>query len=209
MMLANVVRCESSDDDQQLYNVFVDDDRIITTVTHSPGSVNSWISEIERIHRRRLHKLIVGLDIEWRPHSRYHQNPAATLQLCVGRRCLIFQLIHAPYIPQSLVDFLGNSSYTFVGVGIDGDVGKLSRDYGLEVERTFELRDLAADEYDMPGLQNAGLKTLSSVVLGISVEKPREITMSRWDYRQLSLEQVRYASSDAFLSFEIGRVLSD
>ncbi|XP_052176270.1 3'-5' exonuclease-like [Diospyros lotus] len=207
-MVANIVRYESWEDDQERYDVFVDDNRIITIVTHSPGSVNSWISEIERIHHRRLHKLIVGLDIEWRPHSRYSQNPAATLQLCVGRRCLIFQLIHAPYIPQSLVDFLGNSSYTFVGVGIDGDVGKLSSDYDLVVERTFDLRDWAVDDYDIPGLQNAGLKTLSSVVLGISVEKPREITMSRWDYRELSLEQVRYACTDAFLSFEIGRVLN-
>ncbi|XP_052180856.1 3'-5' exonuclease-like isoform X2 [Diospyros lotus] len=206
-MSLSIVDHQLPDDTHNVYDVTFFGDQILTTVTHSPPFVDSWISEIVRIHRRRLHSLIVGLDIEWRPNNRFYDNPAATLQLCVGHRCLIFQLIHAPYMPQSLIDFLGNPVYTFVGVGIDGDVEKLTEEYGLSVATTLDLRRLAAEECGMRELRNAGLKTFAMQVLGKEIEKPRRITLSRWDSEWLSAGQVQYACIDAFLSFEIGRVL--
>ncbi|XP_057489516.1 3'-5' exonuclease-like [Actinidia eriantha] len=195
-------------DTHNLYDVNFFSDKIHTLVTHTPSYVDGWISEIEAIHRRRLRSLIVGLDVEWRPNNRHHDNPVATLQLCVGRRCLIFQLIYAPFIPQSLAQFLTNPLYTFVGVGVDSDVEKLTDDYGLSVATTVDLRSLAAAEYGVRELRNAGLKILAMQVLGKEVVKPRWITMSRWDNEYLSASQVQYACVDAFLSFEIGRCLN-
>ncbi|KAK4412788.1 hypothetical protein Salat_2926000 [Sesamum alatum] len=192
------------------YDVFFFDDTILTTVTHDPDTVSDWISEIMYIHRRRLHSLIVGLDVEWRPSfTRHYQNPVATLQICVGRRCLIYQLIHTRYIPDSLDDFLSDDDFTFVGVGVNPDLEKLDSDYGIGGEaRAVELGKRAADEYGRKELKNAGLKGLSSFVLGREMEKPRRVTTSRWDNRWLTAEQVQYACIDAFVSFEIGRILN-
>ncbi|XP_016456884.2 3'-5' exonuclease-like [Nicotiana tabacum] len=184
-------------------------DRILTTVTNSPGYVGDWIWEIEAVHARRLDRLIVGLDIEWRPtFNRNQQSQVAILQLCVGRRCLIFQLQHCFYIPLFLSDFLCNPSYTIVGVGIENDVEKLEKDYGIRVGNVFDLRHLAADAYGMRDLRNAGLKKLCQVVLGKEMEKPKNITLGKWDNEELSAEQVEYACIDAFVSFEIGRRLN-
>ncbi|MCD9640366.1 hypothetical protein HAX54_025642 [Datura stramonium] len=67
------------DDRYRLYDVYFYSDRILTTVTSDPDIVTDWINEIEFLHRRRLNRLIVGLDIEWRPSfNRYQQNPVAT-----------------------------------------------------------------------------------------------------------------------------------
>ncbi|PSS33485.1 Werner Syndrome-like [Actinidia chinensis var. chinensis] len=195
-------------DTHNLYDVNFFSDKIHTLVTHTPSYVDGWISEIEDIHRNRLHSLIVGLDIEWRPNNRYHDNPVATLQLCVDRRCLIFQLIYAPFVPQSLDRFLANPLYSFVGVGVDNDVEKLANDYDLSVATTVDLRSLAAAEYGVREMRNMGLKDLAMQVLGKEVVKPRWITMSRWDNEYLSASQVQYACIDAFLSFEIGRCLN-
>ncbi|KAG2687445.1 hypothetical protein I3760_09G051400 [Carya illinoinensis] len=196
-------------DTHNLYDVSFDSDRIQTLVTSSPSVVDSWIFDIYRIHRRRLNRLIVGLDLEWRPSfNRHVQNPVATLQLCVGRRCLIFQLIHATYIPESLVDFLGQTNFTFVGVGIKSDVEKLLDDYELEVACVVDLRLLAVEELGKMQLRNAGLKQLAWEVLGKQIEKPRNIKMSRWDNEWLTRAQIQYACLDAFLSFEIGRLLN-
>ncbi|KAL6997809.1 exodeoxyribonuclease I [Sarracenia purpurea var. burkii] len=195
---------ELPDVTHNLYDVYFFGEQIHTLVTHTPSFVDSWISDIESTH-----SLTVGLDVEWRPnHIRNQENPIATLQLCVGRRCLIFQLIYAPFIPRSLFEFLGNPTYTFVGVGIGSDVEKLAQDYGLSVATTVDLRSLAAREYGMSALQNAGLKELARQVLGKEIEKPRRITMSRWDTEWLYADQVQYACIDAFLSFEIGRCLN-
>ncbi|KAL3637095.1 hypothetical protein CASFOL_019394 [Castilleja foliolosa] len=60
----------------------------------------------------------------------------------------------------------------------------------------------------MKGLKNAGLKTLARTVLGREVEKPNAVTMSGWDNRWLTPDQVQYACVDAFVSFEIGRILN-
>ncbi|KAH0721052.1 hypothetical protein KY290_006678 [Solanum tuberosum] len=196
---------EVEDDRYQLYDVFFFSDQILTTVTCNPDVVTNWINGIEYVHRRRLNRLIVGLDIEWRPtFNRYqHNHPVATLQLCVGRRCLIFQLLYCEYIPDSLTEFLLNPCYAFVGVGIANDVEKLEEDYMLRVENTVDLRDLA--DYN---LRNAGLKTLCQVVLGREMEKPRHVTIGRWDNECLDSDQVQYACVDAFVSFEIGRCMN-
>uniref|UniRef100_A0A5B7BMQ8 Putative Werner Syndrome-like exonuclease n=1 Tax=Davidia involucrata TaxID=16924 RepID=A0A5B7BMQ8_DAVIN len=188
----------------RLYDVNFFDDTIKTLVTDTPCIVDTWISDMERLHNHRLHKLIVGLDIEWH----HGPNPAATLQLCIGRNCLIFQLIFAPEIPQSLRDFLTDNDYTFVGVGIDKDVQKLYDDYGLDVSNTVDLGYLAASELGQKWLRSVGLVRLAREVLGKDFEKPKWVTLSDWDDDWLSLDQIQYACVDAFVSFEIGRCLN-
>lgn len=95
-----------------------------------------------------------------------------------------------------------------MGVGIGGDAEKLLEDYGLQVANAVDLRFLAAEELGVRELRNAGLKGLVMEVLGKEVQKPRRITMSRWDNAWLTHAQVQYACLDAFLSFEIGRCLN-
>ncbi|KAL5546811.1 hypothetical protein UlMin_006498 [Ulmus minor] len=181
---------------------------IETLVTHIPSKVDAWIDYVELLYRHSLDNLIVGFDIEWRPafNSNIH-NPVAIVQLCVGRNCLIFQLIHAQFIPRSLIDFLGNSYYRFVGVGIRNDVEKLLYDYGLFVRNWVEVRDLATIAYGDPNMRNTSLKNLAGTVLGMEIEKPRAITLGRWDKLDLDSEQVKYACVDAFVSYELGKRL--
>ncbi|PKA58176.1 Werner Syndrome-like exonuclease [Apostasia shenzhenica] len=183
---------------------------ISTTLTASADEVNSWIAEILRVHRRRLNRLIVGLDCEWRPSfTRAQQNPVALLQLCVGRRCLIFQLLYADEIPSSLLDFLHDGRFTFVGVGIHNDVERLDDERGISVYNAKDLKEIAAEKMQRPDLRQKGLAALAMEVMGVEVSKPKHVTMSRWDQFYLTMDQIRYACIDAFLSFEIGRRLYD
>nr|XP_009612708.1 Werner Syndrome-like exonuclease [Nicotiana tomentosiformis] len=189
------------------------ENQIKVTVTKKAADVDKWIGQTIHIHRRRLNKLLIGLDIEWlacinatdKNHSKI-----ALLQLCVGRRCLLFQLLHADYIPNSLRAFLANPNFTFVGVGIQGDAYKLFQDHGLFVANSVDLYQLALvvrkfePEYGIMGLKRMGLKRMAYEVLGKVMEKPLKVTLSQWDTEELSYEQVEYACIDAFVSFEIG-----
>lgn len=191
------------------YSVHFFSDRIDTLVTHDPETAADWVSFTEQIHRSRLDRLIVGLDTEWRPSYGRQQNPVAILQICVGRRCLIFQILRSEAIPDELREFLANEEYTFVGVGIKDDVERLEEDHGIFVSgRTVDLRRLAAEVYGDNSMKNYGLKDLTRSVLGRSIEKPRWVTMSRWDNPWLNHGQVQYACIDAYVSFEIGRTLN-
>ncbi|KZV14930.1 Werner Syndrome-like exonuclease [Dorcoceras hygrometricum] len=186
-------------------------DSVHTTITRSPATVSRWLSRTQSIHRRRLHHLIVGLDVEWQPSfTRGVHHPVAVLQICVGHRCLIYQILQSEYIHDSLVFFLSNPYFTFVGVGVKDDLMKLDRDYGFGGDTKFlDLRELAVNAYGAAELRQAGLKSLASLVLGKELEKPKDVTLSRWDRRWLTMDQVRYACLDAFVSFEIGRILVD
>ncbi|KAB1222814.1 Werner Syndrome-like exonuclease [Morella rubra] len=196
----------------QCYNVYLDSDHIRALPTDSPSMVDLWVNYILSIHRRRLDgrgRLIVSLDVEWRPpFLSGARNPIATLQLCVGGDCLIFQIIHAASVPGSLFTFLANSEFTFMGVGIRRDAEMLLEDYGLQVANVVDLAVLAEEKLGIRALRNAGLKRLASEVLGRYIEKPLSITTSRWDNRELTPAQVQYATMDAFLSYEIGRTLN-
>ncbi|KAL4587501.1 hypothetical protein LXL04_000372 [Taraxacum kok-saghyz] len=201
-----------NDDTQTMYVSFYDDN-IFTTVTKDHRYVTAWISETTANINR--HRQIIGLDVEWRPsYQRGVENPIAILQLCVGHRCLIFQIINARYIPPSLFNFLNNPNYTFTGAGIHVDVEKLVQYYGLG--GADNGRRLAADVVDLVGqavqiygmsVNGLGLKALARMFLGKEPEKPKRVTTSNWENYRLSDEQIDYASIDAFLSFQIGMVL--
>ncbi|XP_027353232.1 Werner Syndrome-like exonuclease [Abrus precatorius] len=195
--------------DQNLYHVAFHSHTIFTLLTSTPSLVDSWLSDIRRLHHRRRRSLIVGLDVEWRPNThRNMNNPVATLQLCVGCRCVVFQILHAPFIPRSLISFLSDANHTFVGVGIEEDVQKLLEFYSLGVANFVDLRSLAVEKLGDPEMKNAGLRRLGLRVLGLEIEKSKKITRSKWDNLRLTTEQVQYASLDAFVSFEIGRRLN-
>ncbi|KAH7556838.1 hypothetical protein JRO89_XS11G0001700 [Xanthoceras sorbifolium] len=186
----STVNIKSSCSTHNIYDVTFHSDRIQTLVTNSPSVVESWISEIELTHRSGLKNLIVGLDTEHHPNfKRNDKHRVATLQLCVGNRCLIFQIFQASYIPQALKNFLLNDNYSFVG----------------QCDRS-ENSDCSSAWTGHEGVE-AGLKSLSEKVLKKKIEKPKEIQRSNWDDRSLSPDRVQYACLDAFVSYEIGRTL--
>ncbi|KAL3654984.1 hypothetical protein CASFOL_000770 [Castilleja foliolosa] len=191
------------------YVVFYED-TIYTTVTADPNIVSDWISAIMHFHRYKLYNLVVVLDVEWRPSCNSVQNPAvATIQICIGNRCLIYQIIYSTNrFPQSLIDFLSNDDFTFVGVDVQSDFNALKTDYEMTCNpRAVVLRMLAASALGRADLNQTGLKTLAGLVLGKEMDTSKRVRTSNWDTRWLTDEQVNYGCIDAFVSFKIGNVL--
>ncbi|KAK9280971.1 hypothetical protein L1049_003862 [Liquidambar formosana] len=154
-----------------VHNVRFYGDRIKTTVTRRAAVVDRWIEDLLYSYRNKLDVLLVGLDAEG-------QNPIKILQLCIGQRCLIFQLHRADKIPPSLISFLGNPKFTFFGVGIKDDADKLYKDHGLSVAHVGEdLRSLAALRCQDEKYKGFGLKRLAEEFLGKEMEKPKRITL--------------------------------
>jgi hypothetical protein len=191
-----------------VFNVTFEDYVITTTVTSSGRAVERWIAEVLSVHRPggvRNNLIPVGLDVEWRPSYGGPHNKAATLQLCVDRRCLIFQLLHADHFPAALAGFLGDRGILFYGVGVRQDAERLRADHCLTVANAVDLRGGVADWLNRPDLRQASLVAIVGAVMGVELVKPHRVTMSRWDARRLSDEQISYACIDAFVSSEVAR----
>lgn len=71
----------------------------------------------------------------------------------------------------------------------------------------MDLRHLAAEHMVRPEMRRWGLKNLAREVMGVQMDKPKSVTLSNWGKRVLSNKQIEYAAVDAFVSFEIGRML--
>ncbi|KAF2321810.1 hypothetical protein GH714_002910 [Hevea brasiliensis] len=124
-------------------------DHIFTTVTAAAVVVDEWIANTMHIHKRELSELLIAVDTEWCMPTPLTLNGAClpnqmdTNKLPsfnhVGKRCLIFQLYHADDIPPSLIQFLGNKKFKFVGKRVWNDACKLFEDYELLVAHTKDV----------------------------------------------------------------------
>lgn len=110
-----------------------------------------------------------------RAFRRYCDQYVTVLQLCTEDHCLILQLSHAKVISQSLVNFLKDKNGTFAGVGINQDAKKLSKDWGLSVEKTMDIAFSAAMKYGQSDYKCKGLKCLAEILLGKVMEKRKDL----------------------------------
>ncbi|XP_047329822.1 Werner Syndrome-like exonuclease [Impatiens glandulifera] len=178
---------------------------IETTVTDKATTIDEWVHEILNLHG--AHPMVVGLDIEWRPHhNSWMSNKSATLQLCIDKKCLIVQLFYVDYIPTSLKNFLLNKNFTFVGLEVEDDVKKLKDEYDLGCGSSADIKALAKIRW--PGrFRRPGLKDLALEVADLRMLKPRHVTMSNWENRVLTEGQIEYGCIDAYASYKIGHIL--
>ncbi|XP_043705096.1 Werner Syndrome-like exonuclease [Telopea speciosissima] len=179
---------------------------IETTVTDKASVAEDWVSQI-RSSYNGVQRINVGLDCEWRPHAiSFMSNKTATLQLCINDKCLILQLFYMDYIPQSIKDFLNDPTFTFVGIEVADDAAKLRNEYGLNCSSTADIRQLAKNRWPSR-FRRPGLKDLAFEVVGLRMAKPRNVTMSNWENRELTPAQIEYGCIDAYASYRIGHKL--
>ncbi|KAK9276939.1 hypothetical protein L1049_006477 [Liquidambar formosana] len=174
------------------------EDIIETTMAKTTGDVDQWIDKVcetSFTDQCKPEDFFVGLDSEY----------ALILQLCFNRRCLIFQLWCAVEIPTSLINFLQNPKFTFIGIAIERDDCLLSKYYGLSLSHNRKnLPSLAEELYPRGGFNCRSLKELARVCLKKEVQKPIETINSDWKAKDLSIPQIEYACIDAFVALEVG-----
>ncbi|KAI3898141.1 hypothetical protein MKX03_021740 [Papaver bracteatum] len=194
-------------DTQELYSVTVDGVKIKTTITKDVYS--DYKDTLDRCAKEdSRQRFIVALDVEWKPPAfgPYHEYPAAILQLCVGRRCLIFQILRSDKIPRSLRWFLEDDNLRFVGVGIEDVAFKIEMDFNISLEKAVDLRDLVAGRnYRRREYKTFGLIRLDRAVFRSGdIEKPEDVSESNWSQKYLTQAQIESACVDAYVSFKIG-----
>ena len=135
-------------------------------------------------------------------------HPVATLQLCVGLECLIFQLLLAGEVPQSLNDFLNHPRCKFVTVY--PGITKLIREYPqLQINNRRDLNSAAVAKYNERGLYSLDVMNLAINVLGYGIDMSKHAEMSRWDDSDLFGHQIKYACIQTFLATEIAKSLEE
>lgn len=191
------------------HSLRVDNHSVHVTVTQSPDMVRYWISTLLSFNYNAKKKMVIGLRFQWTLNDSNEQR-VSVLLLCVNQHCLVFQIRHASYIPQDLLNFLNDEHFVYVGIGIQRYAEILFRDYGIVLgPTTVELQELYVIQRGEPPVTgiDSPLLELVFLVLNKDLKRPLSFFSSNWDALQLEAEQIKYASADAYCIYRIGILL--
>jgi ribonuclease D len=144
---------------------------------------------------------ILGFDTETKPtFKKGAYNHVSLVQLSTSSKAYLFRL-NSIGLPDSLVELFTNESILKVGVAIHDDIISLRKLKEFEPAGFLELQTYVK-EY---GVLDNGLKKLSANILGFSISKRQQT--SNWEAEVLSQAQIEYAATDAWVCFEIYKIL--
>ncbi|XP_036818329.1 exonuclease 3'-5' domain-containing protein 2 isoform X2 [Oncorhynchus mykiss] len=106
-------------------------------------------------------------------------------------------------LPLTLKEVLSDPHILKVGVGCYEDGKRLTRDYGLALGCTVDLRYLALRQRKVVLNNGLSLKSLAADLLNVSLEKSLELRCSDWEADPLTLQQMTYAARDAQVSIAL------
>ncbi|CAN1334269.1 3'-5' exonuclease [Linum perenne] len=159
--------------------------------------------------RRESGQVAVGFDIEWKPTFKRGALPskAAVMQLCadVGQ-CYVMHIIHSGITP-SLRLLLQDYTVIKVGVGIGNDSTKVFKDYNVSVQAVEDLSYLANQKLGGQP-KNWSLKALAETLVSKELPKPKKVRLGNWEVKFLTKQQIQYAATDAFASWQLYQVIS-
>ncbi|KAM4724045.1 exonuclease 3'-5' domain-containing protein 2 isoform 2-T2 [Anableps anableps] len=150
---------------------------------------------------------VLGLDCEW-VSIKGRTSAVSLLQmatysgLCVLVRLLTFRDGQQPF-PLSFMEVLRDPRVLKVGVGCYDDGKRLTRDYGLSLSTTVDLRHLALRQRRSSVSNGLSLKSLAADLLNVSLDKSLGLRCSNWEADKLTLEQMMYAARDAQISIAL------
>lgn len=146
---------------------------------------------------RLLGSRILGFDTETRPSFRKgKKNKVSLIQLANENLACLFR-INRIGLPEELTDLLADPEVLKTGVAIHDDLKSLKNIRRFTPSGFLDLQGYVRDF----GIQSAGLKKLSAIVLGFRISKQQQVT--DWEAETLTEAQAVYAATDAWVCHQI------
>ena len=149
-------------------------------------------------------RVVLGFDTESKPnfHAGAPRNPICLIQLATPTLAALFRLTVRPSpssLPPPLRHLLDDPNVTLVGQEIVREMPDLVATYGLRAgddgSQIFELSGATR----AAGCLCAGVAGYAAALLGIRLHKSKALQMSNWEAGYLSVDQCRYAATDAWV----------
>jgi ribonuclease D len=145
-----------------------------------------------------------GFDTETKPSFKKGQkNNIALIQLANDTDAFIFQLVHIGFAKE-ILDILSDQSITKVGSDVKQDLKKIKESFADFTPQNFvDIQTIAKEN----GIKDVSLKKLAAIVLGIRISKRQQL--SNWERQILTPAQIKYAATDAWVTYQIYKKLID
>lgn len=145
---------------------------------------------------------VLGFDTETRPtFTKGKMSPPALVQLAGKERVYLIQLNRLPF-DERLAGLLAAPRIVKAGVAIRDDMLALARLHPFTPGGAADLAVMARAK----GIKAQGLRSLAANLLGFRISK--SVQCSNWEKDELSLQQIRYAATDAWVGRELYALLA-
>lgn len=140
---------------------------------------------------------VLGFDTETRPSFKKGKiYDISLIQLSSADEAWLIR-INKIGIPNRLRMLMENKQILKIGAGLNDDFNKI-RDFGSLVPGGFIDLQKFVEKFD---IESKSLKKLTAIILGFKISKSQQL--SNWDADVLSEPQKLYASTDAWVCYEI------
>ena len=146
---------------------------------------------------------ILGVDTEARPSfKRGVHYPTALVQVATEEKCFLFRLTHVG-LPQELANIFANPTICKVCLAFKDDLNGVRRRRDFKPVNCIDLQSIVC-KY---GIMELGLQKIFAIIFGKKISKAQQLT--NWENSHLTPEQARYASTDAWATLLIYKVLCE
>lgn len=144
---------------------------------------------------------VVGVDTETRPSFVKGQHyPVALVQIATEERCYLFQ-VNQIDMPKELADFFANPKICKIGLAFKDDLTAMWRRRNFTPQNCVDVQRMVG-QY---GILDLGLQKIFAICFGKKISKAQQLT--NWENIELTPEQARYASTDAWATLRIYKEL--
>ena len=148
---------------------------------------------------------VLGFDTETKPNfikGVSNGNQVALLQLSSSNKAYLIRL-NIIGLPQLIADILADENILKIGVAIKEDIRGLRKLTAFTPGSFIDLQVYVKAF----GIKNSSLKKLTAIVLNFRISKSQQL--SNWEGKPLKDKQIRYAATDAWVCYEIYKMLRE
>ena len=143
----------------------------------------------------------ISFDSEQKPTFQKGQKAhgISLIQLATQSKCYLIQTKQINNL-KPLIKLLENKNIIKIGTGLKGDNDALFKQFKLRLKSTIDLETVFKK---LSAKNQIGAKKAASIILNEKLLKSKNMSRSNWENKELSLGQIKYASEDATVVYDV------
>ena len=163
----------------------------------------STLDEYRRIIPKLQNINVLGFDTETRPaFKKGRKNKLSLLQFSTEFHAFLFRT-GSVGLPDQMIQLFEDENIMKIGAAVHDDLIELKDLRGFKPAGFLDLQKYV----EAFGIENKAVAKMAGIVLGFRISKSQQL--SNWDADMLSDAQKKYASTDAWVCYQIYRELQN
>jgi predicted kinase len=190
------------------YNNYIIQNPILCHQTLVDSRIYDYISHMKSVNLSDIYTIfednepkIIGIDFEWNPYSTCRG--VSLGQISTNTKVYLFDMELEKQFG-FVKSLLQDKTILKIGFGLDDDINRLNYD----VINVFDIQKHISENYEKVwSFKVPSLDLTCQLLIDQTINKNKKITMSQWNIRPLTTEQVDYGAKDALVLINIYNTL--